>query len=247
MSYEAIRWALAQPVCKSSAKFVLVALADCVNGEQDAMHCWPSNAHLAEITGQDIKTVEAGLRRLREIGLITDTKKRKGQTGQVVVYLLNTPEIGAVDTDGKTPVFPVKTPVFPTKDPQISLLRPPKTGDGTRKEPVIGTSKEQGDPRLAGIPPNFLSDYLEVRKAKKAGKFTTTAISGMEREANKAGLSLSEAVQVCAELGWQGFNAGWYEQRMAKQRPNRQADTIDALTGGLASVKETRHALTIAR
>lgn len=217
MSYEAIRWALSQPVPKSSAKFVLVAMADCVNGEQDDMTCWPSHAHLAEITGQDIKTVEAGLRRLSDAGFITDTEQRKGQTGQVIVYRLKTPEFGAVETDEKTPVFPVKTPVFPVKDPQISRIRPPKTGDGTRKEPGIGTSKEPvRDARLSEIPPNLLTDYLQVRKAKKAGPFTSTAISGMEREAKKAGLSLADAVRVCAEFGWQGFNAGWYEQRMAR-------------------------------
>lgn len=217
MSYEAIRWAMSQAVDKSSAKFVLVAMADCVNLEAGEMLCWPSHKHLAEITGQDAKTVEAGLRRLREAGFITDTRQRKGTTGQVIVYRLNTPENGAVETGGKTPVFPAKTPEIPVKDPQISGERPPKTGDGTRNGTRNGTRKEPGiDPRLSAIPPNFLADYLKVRKAKKAGEFTATAISGMEREAGKAGLSLADAVRVCAEWGWQGFNAGWYEQRMAR-------------------------------
>ena len=215
MSYEAIRWAMAQAVDKSSAKFVLVAMADCVNADGEQMICWPSHKHLTERTGQDIKTVEAGLRRLREAGFITDTGERKGTTGQVVVYVLNTPKVGAVETGRKTPVFPAKTPEIPTKDPQISHPRPPKAGDGTSKEPVIGTSKEL-DARLSAVPPSMLADYLKVRKAKRAGPFTETAIDGMEREALKAGLSLADAVRVCAELGWQGFNAGWYEQRMAK-------------------------------
>lgn len=218
MSYEAIRWAMAQAVDKSSTKFVLVAMADCVNADGDQMICWPSYKHLTERTGQDIKTVEAGLRRLREAGFITDTGERKGTTGQVVVYVLKTPELGAVETGRKTPVFPAKTPVFPIKDPQISQIRPPKTGDGTSKEPVIGTSKEL-DARLSAVPSSTLADYLKVRKAKRAGPFTETAIDGMEREALKAGLSLAEAVRVCAELGWQGFNAGWHQQRMAKAAP----------------------------
>jgi hypothetical protein len=226
LSYEAIRWAMSQAVDKSSTKFVLVAMADCVNSEAGEMLCWPSHKHLAEITGQDAKTVEAGLRRLREAGFITDTRQRKGTTGQVIVYRLNTPENGAVETGRKTPVFPAKTPEIPVKDPQISGERPPKTGDGTRKEPGIGTRKEPGsDARLSAIPPNFLADYLKVRKAKKAGEFTPTAISGMEREAAKAGLSLAEAVRVCAEWGWQGFNAGWYEQRMARSNPTQPSET----------------------
>lgn len=212
---------MVQRVDKSSAKFVLVAMADCVNSETE-MICWPSYKHLTERTGQDVKTVEAGLRRLRDAGFITDTHQRKGSTGQVVVYKLNTPELGAVDTDGKTPVFPVKTPVFPTKDPQISRIRPPKTGDGTSNGTSNGTSKEIRDARLSALPPSLLTDYLKVRKAKRAGEFTTTAIDGMEREAMKAGLSLADAVRACAEFGWQGFNAGWYEQRMAKPRPQTE-------------------------
>jgi DNA-binding transcriptional ArsR family regulator len=217
LSYEAIRWALRLPIEKSSAKLVLVAMADCVNSEAGDMLCWPSYKHLTDITGQDAKTVEAGLRRLREAGYITDTRQRKGTTGQVVVYRLNTPEFGAVETDRKTPVFPVKTPVFPMKDPQISGERPPKTGDGIRNGIRNGTKKEVEDKRLSALPPSVLADYMKVRKAKRAGEFTTTAIDGMEREALKAGLSLADAVRVCAEFGWQGFNAGWYEQRMAKR------------------------------
>jgi len=192
------------------------------------------------------------LRRLRESGFIVDTGERKGGTGQVIVYRLNTPksgavtafpkidvqepnptasggvndkaktpdfpentpEFGAVDTGGKPPVFPAKTPVFPKKDPQISRQRPPKTGDGTSNGTSKGTRKEPVSvAHIDGIPESLLVDYLAVRKAKKAGPLTQTAIDGLKREAAKAGLSLSEAVTVCCEAGWQGFNAGWYANR----------------------------------
>lgn len=239
MSYEAVRWALSQPVEKSSAKFVLVAMADCVNAEGGQMICWPSQRHLAERTGQDSKTVEANIKRLRDAGFIKDTGQRTGATGQVVVYALNTPENGVVsqaadvaqasdktpekgvvDTAGKTPVFPGKTPVFPAKDPQISGQRPPKTGDGTRNGTSNGTRKEQGSvlPTLPGVPPQVLADYLAVRKAKRAGPLTSTAIAGLAREAEKAGLTLAEAVTACCEYGWYGFNAGWYAERQGKSR-----------------------------
>lgn len=236
MSYEALRWAMAQAVPKSSAKFVLVAMADCVNA--DTMVCWPSYRHLTERTGQDIKTVEAGLRRLRELGFIVDTMERRGSTGQVIVYRLNTPEtgpleetntpdLGAVDTVGKTPVFPDKTPVFPGKDPQISHERPPKTGDGTSNGTSNGTSKEPKRgaqapafaPLIAGVSAELLNDWIAVRKAKKAGPLTATAIAGLEREAVKAGLTNAEAVAFCCEAGWQGFNAGWHADRTKGKTP----------------------------
>ena len=45
MSYEAVSWAMAQQVGKSSTKFVLVAMAHCVNAESGDMVCWPSAKH----------------------------------------------------------------------------------------------------------------------------------------------------------------------------------------------------------
>lgn len=244
MSFDAVRWALAQAVEKSSAKFVLVAMADCVNGDGASMVCWPSYRHLTDRTGQDVKTVEAGLRRLREAGFIVDTGKRRGATGRVVVYELktpengvvldlespdesgeektrNTPESGAVDTAGNTPAFPRKTPVFPGQSPQISHAIPPNLGDGTSKGTSKGTRKEAGKsasaPAIPGVSDQLLADYLAVRKAKRAGPLSATAVAGLEREAAKAGLTLTEAITACCEFGWQGFNAGWYAERVAKR------------------------------
>ena len=65
------------------------------------------------------------------------------------------------------------------------------------------------------IPDGLLSDYMAVRKAKKAGPLTKTAVASLTREAAKAGLTISDAVTACCEFGWQGFNAGWYEDRKA--------------------------------
>ena len=216
---------MSQPVDKSSSKFVLVAMADCVNNEAVGMTCWPSYKHLTERTGQDIKTVEAGLRRLRDSGFITDTGERKGSTGQVIVYRLNTPVIGAVETGRKTPVFPAKTPVFPIKDPQISHIRPPKTGDGTNQGPSKGTKKEGESAALSipDVPDQLMLDYLAVRKIKKGGPITNAVINGFEREARKAGISNEQAAQVCCEANWIGFNAGWYEKRVAT--PDKAAET----------------------
>jgi hypothetical protein len=156
-------WAMSQPVDKSSAKFVLVAMANCVNGDGREMLCWPSTQHLADATAQDRKTVLDNMRRLRDAGFIEDTKERKGATGQIAVYRLKTPEIGTVKSVAPTPArapepissstksgtvdpaeskaetvpnFPINSPGFPYEQSRISLLTVPKTGHGTSKEPV---------------------------------------------------------------------------------------------------------------
>lgn len=182
MSFEAINWAFSQPVSKSSAKFVLVAMANLAG---DDMTCWPSYKHLTDATGQDIKTVEAGIRRLREEGFIVATGDRKGATGQVIVYRLNTtktgvvsiqehpsfsksntpvfpvntPELGVVSEEAKTPVFPGNTPVFPSKDPQISHVTPPKTGGGTTNEPPMNR-KEPPKKKARAASSFVLPDWL---------------------------------------------------------------------------------------
>lgn len=93
MSVEAIAWAFSQPIKHSTAKFVLVAMANHADGD---MMCWPSLAHLCAQTSQDRKTVQANILRLRELGYIEDTGDRKGTTKQVIVYHLKSAENGPV-------------------------------------------------------------------------------------------------------------------------------------------------------
>lgn len=49
MSYEAVSWAMAQNVGKSSTKFVLVAMAEHVNGKDTDMLCFPSVQALSSV------------------------------------------------------------------------------------------------------------------------------------------------------------------------------------------------------
>ena len=88
VSVEAIAWALKQPVKHSSAKFVLVALANCANGH--SFECWPSIAYLCEATAQNRKTVIENIGRLVSDGYISDTGSKKGRTGRIKTYILNT-------------------------------------------------------------------------------------------------------------------------------------------------------------
>lgn len=167
-----MRWAFAQPVSRPSAKFVLVAMADCVNAEANNPDCWPSAAHLCAATSLDRKTVLDAVRRLREEGFIVDTGKTKGTTGKITVYRLNVageiqkqpderpnlaptpapkdPESGTVQQaqnrndpeNGTVPLFPGNGPVFTGKQSRFSVETVPKTGYGTSKEPVIESGKE---------------------------------------------------------------------------------------------------------
>lgn len=92
----------------------------------------------------------------------------------------------------------------------------------TAQDTDTDTDKEEEkkeDKRVSAplIPADLLSDFLSVRKAKRAGPLTNTALAGIAREADKAGISLADAIAYCCEAGWQGFNAGWYAERNGKK------------------------------
>ena len=46
---------------------------------------------------------------------------------------------------------------------------------------------------------------------------TDTVLTGLSREAAKAGLGMNDALRACCEYGWQGFSAEWYAKRTAKR------------------------------
>lgn len=59
-----------------------------------------------------------------------------------------------------------------------------------------------------GVDAQVAADWLAVRKAKRAA-LTQTALDDVVAEAHKAGISVAQAVRICAARGWQGFRASW--------------------------------------
>jgi hypothetical protein len=75
---------------------------------------------------------------------------------------------------------------------------------------------------FAGIDQNLVSDYLAVRKAKKAPAVSKTVFDGLVRESQLAGIDLSQALRVCVERNWVGFKADWYisSNRTSSNQPS---------------------------
>ena len=59
-----------------------------------------------------------------------------------------------------------------------------------------------------GIVGQLADDFITHRKSKKA-TITETALKGYKREADKAGITLEEAIAIAIERDWRGFNASW--------------------------------------
>lgn len=73
------------------------------------------------------------------------------------------------------------------------------------------------------VPQQVWDDWLVLRKAKKA-PVTDTALKRLRSEAGKAGLSLSGAMEICAQNGWQGLQAGWIKRNPDAKSHQPQQD-----------------------
>lgn len=83
-----------------------------------------------------------------------------------------------------------------------------------KKQSKTETAKNKHQTELAllmaeNVDRQLATDYLAVRKGKHSGTLTLTALSGLKREAAKAGLTLSDVLTRCCERGWVGFQADW--------------------------------------
>lgn len=111
-----------------------------------------------------------------------------------------------------------------------------RTREEKRREDISSTDVEDMTRRKRamiverpeGVGDVVWADFLALRKAKKA-PLTKTALEGIEQEAKKAGIPLSEALVVCCLRGWQGFKASWLRADEGPSRaiPNRQ-EAIEA-------------------
>jgi uncharacterized protein YdaU (DUF1376 family) len=93
------------------------------------------------------------------------------------------------------------------------------------QEPITNNHKPKNtktvDPPY-GVTDGLWQDWLKLRKTKKA-PVTQTAIDGIRREAEKAGVSLQAVLQTCCERGWTGFKAEWIQSQPSQQDKNMGA------------------------
>jgi uncharacterized protein YdaU (DUF1376 family) len=71
-------------------------------------------------------------------------------------------------------------------------------------------------------------DFQALRKTHKAA-ITETAIAGIEREAEKAGISLNDALRTCCERGWRGFKAEWTVEKLTDPKGRVSSATLQTM------------------
>jgi hypothetical protein len=64
---------------------------------------------------------------------------------------------------------------------------------------------------------NLVSDWLKVRKTKKATN-TETAYKKFINQVEKSGHSINDVLEKCIEKSWSGFEADWFKKDNVKQQ-----------------------------
>lgn len=75
-----------------------------------------------------------------------------------------------------------------------------------------------------GVPESIASDWMKVRKNKKATN-TETALKRILTQISKANISPKQAIELCVEKSWSGFESDWYQN--LKQQTTKKINYDD--------------------
>jgi hypothetical protein len=102
----------------------------------------------------------------------------------------------------------------------------------TERETEVEKEKETKTKVPEGVSPEVWDSFVKQRKASRA-VITTTVIKSIQKEADKAGWTLEQALSECAARGWRGFKADWVADKNLTKTGQRNADVLSGLTRGL--------------
>lgn len=228
------------------AQAVLLYLADAHNAATGK--CCPSREKIAEFFSSEddpctVKRVDRALAKLRNLGLIRSTRE-KAPNGVMNMYsfpgLKHSSTVGGSPHDGVDPTVGGSPHGVQGSDPRWGRGVAPTVGAGTGNKnrertgkeiygPIPASSSSSESPekpkrkrRTVVAKPQELTDQTwqdwKAQRNAKHAPITETVIRKFRSEAEKAGISLEEAVQYSIFRGWQGFQADWYLKNLAKER-----------------------------
>lgn len=188
------------------------------NKEEDAI----SVSQFMKVTGLSNKAVISACESLVEREIL----ERKSGDRNTGIYSIKTYK---TTTSEKSSL--VKN--FPATSEKSSLVTSEKSSHTINniKNNIQNTNKKNTKKNVLdlladfGITGQLADDFIILRKAKKA-PITETALKGYQSEADKAGISICEAVAIAIKRNWQGFNADWNWQGVLQNNQQTQKMTF---------------------
>ncbi|WCE06529.1 YdaU family protein [Pseudoxanthomonas sp. JBR18] len=140
---------------------------------------------------------------------------------------------------GRPPKKPKETqpflPAFDLETQPKAHQTPDTNHQEEQKQKRVAPSAPSPSDLFPDVDPGHLRDWVAARKAKKL-PLTETAAKGFRRAAEKAGMSVADAVKFCAEKGWAGLHADFAMPHgragpPAAQPPSKTLAAIQKLQG----------------
>lgn len=100
---------------------------------------------------------------------------------------------------------------------------PPFPEKGDHPSPAPKRKRVSNVQKPESVSEQVWEDFSALRTKRRA-PITETALRGIQREAEKAGISLEAALSTCCERGWQGFKAEWYRREKLEQKNASKAE-----------------------
>lgn len=107
------------------------------------------------------------------------------------------------------------------REAQLAGSKP--TDEPPRKEEKPKRKRSSNVQKPESVSEQVWEDFSALRTKRRA-PITETALRGIQREAEKAGISLEAALSTCCERGWQGFKAEWYRREKLEQKNASKAE-----------------------
>lgn len=186
-------------------KLVLLKLAD--NANDDGI-CFPSYQYIADKCEMTRRSAINHIEYLIKMGLVSK-KERKNKDGSISnLYFLHLEQGSENFALGSENISLGSENFALGGSENIS----PRTSHSLEpvNEPKKTTQKSEAEMLLErfGITGQLAKDFIAHRKTKR-GAISETQLSRLQKQADKAGISICEAVEICIERNWQGFNAAW--------------------------------------
>lgn len=107
------------------------------------------------------------------------------------------------------------------REAQLAGAKP--TDEPPMKEEKPKRKRSSNVQKPESVSEQVWNDFTALRTKRRA-PITETALKGIQREAEKAGITLEEALSTCCERGWQGFKAEWYRREKLEQKNASKAE-----------------------
>lgn len=178
-------------------KLVLLKLAD--NANDDGI-CFPSYQYIADKCEMTRRSAISHIECLIKMGLVSK-KERKNKDGSISnLYFLHLEQGSENFALGGENISLGSEKFAPITSHSLEPVNEPKKT----------TQKSESEMLLErfGITGQLAKDFIAHRKTKR-GAISETQLNRLQKQADKAGISICEAVEICIERNWQGFNASW--------------------------------------